>query len=129
MIPNQHIGVYEVGFAPEWVAREYLAFSGGGKIKARHLQPARCSILGYSMKDLKVDGQYIRQTFLQPETQSQLSIEGYDKGAKILVDFFKKELMQFMTDELDPRGRAIIQCLLDDGTVEDYERLLPSDNK
>ena len=124
LIPNQHIGVYKVGFAPEWIAREFLARVGGGKIKQRHLTPARCSLLGYSMSDLKVDGQYIRQTFLQPETQAELGRGGYDNGAVILKTFFKQELEQFMTDELDPLGRKIIECFLNNGTVEDYEELM-----
>ncbi len=29
LIPNQHIGVYRIGFAGEWIAREYLARRGG----------------------------------------------------------------------------------------------------
>ncbi len=124
LIPNQHIGVYKVGFAPEWVAREYLSHLNGGKIKDHLLQPARCSILGYSLTEMQVEGQQIRRTFLQPEIQSKLTPEGYDIGAKILVDFFKEELKQYLVDELDPRGRAIIECCLNDGSVKDYEALL-----
>ena len=29
LIPNQNIGIYQVGFAPEWISREYLARRGG----------------------------------------------------------------------------------------------------
>ena len=124
IIPNQHIGVYEVGFAPEWVAREFLARVGGGKIKSRYLQPAKCPLLGYSLKEMKVEGQMIRRTFLQPEIQSNLNKGGYDAGAKILKDFFKTELPQYLTEDLDPRGRAIIECCLNDGTLKEYENLL-----
>ncbi|MFI3115932.1 MAG: DUF4914 family protein [Clostridia bacterium] len=124
LIPNQHIGVYHIGFAAEWVSREFLARVGTGKIKERHLQPARCPLFGYSLKSLQVDGQTIRQSFLQPETQSKLGLEGYDAGAKILVDFFKQEVQEFYTDDLDPRGRAIIDCFMNNGSVEDYEKLL-----
>ena len=74
---------------------------------------------------MKLDNQYIRQTFLRPETQSKLGTEGYDAGAKILTDFFKAEIQQFLTDELDPLGQDIIRCCLNDGTLEDYLALTP----
>ena len=60
LIPNQHIGVYKVGFAAEWISREYLARHGGAKIRREHLEPARCPLLGYAMKDLTIDGQKIQ---------------------------------------------------------------------
>lgn len=127
LIPNQHIGAYEVGFAPEWIAREFLARHGGAKLKPRHLTPARCSLFGYALSELVIDGQSIRQTFLRPETQSRLGTDGYDQGAKILNDFFQKELRQYLTDELDPLGRAIIECCLQNGALEDYCKLTPMD--
>lgn len=128
LIPNQHIGAYKIGFVSEWISREYLA-RHNGIIKMKHLTPARCPLFGYSLIDMKVDNQYIRQTFLRPETQSKLGEEGYDAGAKILVDFFKEEISQFLTDELDPLGRQIIECCLNDGTLEDYLALTPMNLK
>ncbi len=124
LIPNQHIGAFHVGFAPEWVAREFLARVGGGKIKKSHLVPARCSFMGYSLADLKVEGQDIRLGLLQPDKQSKFGPEAYDIGAKILKDFFDQELQDFLTDELDPLGRKIIECFLNDGTIEEYEALI-----
>lgn len=124
LIPNQHIGVYHVGFAPEWIAREFLARVGGGKIKDRHLTPARCAFMGYSMKELKVDGQYIRQTFLQPETQAELGTTAYDEGAGILREFFLQELEQYLTDDLDPLGRKIIEAFKQDVSIEEYNALI-----
>jgi len=65
LIPNQHIGVYEVGFAAEWLAREYLARRGGVNIiKRKNLEPARCSLLGYSLREMKIERQNIRSVFL-----------------------------------------------------------------
>ena len=124
LIPNQHIGAYKIGFMSEWVAREYLA-RHNGEIKAKHLTPARCSLFGYAFVDMKLDGQYVRQTFLRPETQSKLGEAGYDAGAKILTDFFKDQIKQYLTDDLDPLGRQIIECCLNDGTLDDYLRLTP----
>ena len=124
LIPNQHIGAYKIGFMSEWVAREYLA-RHNGEIKAKHLTPARCSLFGYAFVDMKLDGQYVRQTFLRPETQSKLGIDGYDAGAKILTDFFKDQIKQYLADDLDPLGRQIIECCLNDGTLDDYLRLTP----
>ena len=125
LIPNQHIGAYEVGFMPQWIAREYIARRGGAKFKPGHLKQSRCAILGYCLESLKIDGQYIRRAFLQPETQSELGEEGYDAGAKMLTDFFREELQQYLTEELHPVGRQIIECFMNNGTVDDYLAILP----
>jgi hypothetical protein len=86
---------------------------------------ARCNILGYCQESIRIDGRYIRQDFLRPELQAEVGIEGYDKGAKLLVDFFKDELVKFKTDELDPLGREIIDCFFNNGSLEDYGNILP----
>ncbi|OJV82168.1 MAG: DUF4914 domain-containing protein [Cellulomonas sp. 73-92] len=125
LIPNQHIGAYKVGFAAEWLTREYLARRGGGRIRREELAPARCPLFGYRPREVKIDGQQIRPTLLSPEHQSQVGVEAYDAGAAILAGFFKHELTQFLTDELDPLGRQIIEAVLDDATVDDYEMLTP----
>ncbi|MBQ0026424.1 MAG: DUF4914 family protein [Lachnospiraceae bacterium] len=127
LIPNQHIGAYNVGFAGEWLTREYLS-RRVGQVRMRHLTPARCPIFGYSLEEMKVDGQYIRQTFLRPELQSKLGFEGYDAGAKILTDFFKEQIPQFMTDELDPLGRQILELILNDAPLEEYLKITPLKN-
>ena len=126
LIPNQHIGVYKVGFAAEWISREYLARHGGAKIRREHLEPARCPLLGYAMKDLTIDGQKIRSKFLRVDTQDRVGTDGYDAGAKILTDFFRKELAKFDTPELDPLGKQIIDCFMNGGTLEDFEKITPT---
>ncbi len=125
LIPNQHIGVYKVSFNPQWVAREYIARRGSAKFKPEHLKEARCTLLGYGLESLKVDGQYIRRAFLQPERQQEVGTEGYDAGAKILIDFFKREAEKFNTPELNPLGKQIIECLLRDAPLQDYIDLIP----
>lgn len=125
LIPNQHIGSYKVSFNPQWVAREYIARRGSAKFKAEHLVEARCSLLGYGLESLKVDGQFVRKAFLQPERQSEVGTDGYDAGAKILIDFFKQEASKFNTDELHPLGKQIIECLLRDAPLQDYIDLIP----
>jgi len=125
LIPNQHIGIYQVSFMPQWIAREYIARRGSAKFKPDQLMPARCPILGYGLESLKVDGQYIRKAFLQPETQAEVGLDGYDAGAAILVDFFKRELAKFNTPELHPLGRQIIESCLNDASLEDYLALIP----
>lgn len=125
LTPNQHIGAYKVDFAAEWLTREYLARRGGGKIGPDHLVEARCALFGYRPREVKIDGQQIRPTILQPELQSQVGIEAYDAGAEILTSFFKAELSKFLTDDLDPLGRQIIETCLADGTIEDYVALTP----
>ncbi len=125
LTPNQHIGAYKVGFAAEWMTREYLARRGGGRVLPHQLTPARCPLFGYTLTEMKIDGQLIRPTFLKPEAQSQVGEEAYDVGAKILSDFFKSELSKFLTEDLDPLGRQIIETCLADGTVDDYVALTP----
>lgn len=124
LVPNQHIGAYKVGFSGQWVAREYLSRRGSLNFKDEQIEPSRCSILGYSPLGVKVDGTLIRRRLFQTEHQSELGFDGYDAGAKILTDFFKKEIKQYLTDELDPLGRQIIETCLNDGTVEDYAKLM-----
>ena len=125
LIPNQHIGCYEVGFMPQWITREYIARRGSAQFKEEHLTPARLPLLGYSLENLKVDGQFVRKAFLRPETQAEIGEEGYDNGAKQLVDFFKSELEKFDTPELHPLGKKIIDVCLNDGTLADYMKLIP----
>jgi hypothetical protein len=125
LMPNQHIGNYAVGFMPQWISREYIARRGGIKFKPEHLIPARLPILGFCLQSLKIDGQFIPKNLLQPELQSELGTAGYDKGAKILTDFFKKELKQFLTPALDPLGKKIIECFLNDGALGDFIDLIP----
>jgi len=124
LIPNQYIGAYHIGFMGEWVTREYLA-RHNGTVRAHHLVPARCPLFGYSIDEMKLDGQYVRQTFLRPELQSKLGFEGYDAGAKILTDFFKDQIKQFLTDDLDPLGRQIIELCLNDAPLEEYLKITP----
>ncbi|NPV39114.1 hypothetical protein BREVNS_2443 [Brevinematales bacterium NS] len=124
LIPNQHIGAYKVGFMPEWVVREYLAKRGSARIKPSQLVPARCSLLGYALEYMKFEGIYIPKSLLQVNLQSDVGDEAYDKGAEMLQAFFKEELKQFLTRDLSSTGRRIIECCLDNGSVQDYEEIL-----
>ena len=128
LIPNQHIGAYRVGFMGEWLTREYLA-RRNGTVRMKHLVKARCPLFGYSLDEMKIDGQYVRRTFLRPEFQSKLGCEGYDAGVKILTDFMKNQLIEFITDELDPIGRQIINLCLHDAPLEEYLAITPMNLK
>ena len=125
LLPNQHIGSYKTGFSAEWISREYLARRGGVSMKKDRLEPARCSLLGYSLKEMKVDGQNIRTKFLRPETQENLGEEGYDAGAEILYNFFAKELAAFDVDELHPVGKKIMEVFKRNGNIEEYCDIIP----
>ncbi len=125
LTPNQHIGAYKVGFSAEWLTREYLARRGGGRLRQSELVEARCPLFGYTLEEMKIDGQLVRPTFLRPEQQSQVGEQAYDAGAKILTDFFKSELAEFLTDDLDPLGRKIIEVCMRDGSIDEYVELTP----
>ncbi len=125
LLPNQHIGSYKVGFAAEWLTREYLSRKGGVKLEHEKVSAARCSLFGYSLDAMKLDGHKIRKEFLHPELQPEVGIEAYDKGASILTNFFKEELKKFNTPELDELGQKIINLVMNDAPVEEYEKLTP----
>ena len=124
LIPNQNIGAYKVDFMPEWIAREYVARRGSAKFRPEQLTESRCPLLGYSLNSLKVDGNKIPKGLLLTHLQPEVGNEGYDKGAKILTKFFKKELKQFLCDDLHPLGREIIECCLSDGSFDEYLNLI-----
>lgn len=124
LVPNQHIGAWRVGFMPQWIAREYLARRGGAWLSRNQLLDARCSLLGYALRSLTVEGQTIPTWLLQVEQQPEVGEETYDKGAALLREFFHSELGQYRTDDLLPLGREIIDCCLAGGTVADYAALM-----
>jgi hypothetical protein len=124
LCPNQHIGAWKVGFTPQWIAREYLARRGAAKFRPDQLRPARCPLLGNTLHQLQVEGRMLARWFLQVDTQPEVGVEAYDKGAEILQAFFRKCLADFRDPDLDPLGKQIITCCLDGGTVTDYERFI-----
>lgn len=127
LTPNQHVGAWETGFVPQWIAREYLARRGNAKFKSDQIQPARCPLLGYALYTLQVEGRLIPRWFLQVNTQPEVGDEAYDAGAEMLFTFFRRELEGLRHDDLMPLGKEIIDCCLSRGTVEEYEALLPAE--
>ncbi|MFB0935387.1 MAG: DUF4914 family protein, partial [Propionivibrio sp.] len=125
LTPNQHIGAWETGFMPQWIAREYLARRGGAKFSPDQVMPSRCALLGFALKSVVIEGQTIPGILLRTEKQPEVSLAGYDTGARILTEFFHQELRQYLNNDLDPLGRKIIECCLGNGSVEDYVALLP----
>lgn len=120
LIPNQYIGAYKVGFVPGWIAREYISRRGSVYFKSEHLEPARCPLLGFTLKSIKVEGSLLPKGLLRVNEQLEVGNEAYDKGAQILSDFFKKTLQQFQTPELHPIAQEIIKVCMNDGTLDDY---------
>jgi hypothetical protein len=124
LTPNQHVGCWKVSFMPQWIAREYLGRRGTAELPADKLKKARCALLGYTLKTMQVEGVTLPHLLLHVEEQPEVGFAGYDAGAKILIDFFHKELQQYHKPNLDLQGRRIIDCCLANGTVEDYEELM-----
>jgi hypothetical protein len=125
LTPNQHIGVWKVGFKPQLLMREYLTRRGNAKLRSDQYQEARCSLLGYELNYLTLEGTKIPSRFLQVYRQNEVGVEGYDAGAEILFDFFKKELEKFRTPELAATGHKIIDACLAGAKVEDYNSIIP----
>lgn len=125
LVPNQYIGVWKVGFKPQLIMREYLTRRGNAKLRPDQYQPARSPLLGYELNYLTLEGAKIPSRFLKPYRQAELGTEGYDKGARLLDDFFRRELGKYLTPDLDPTGRKIIETCLNGADVDDYNELIP----
>lgn len=124
LVPNQHIGAWEVGFMPQWITREYIARRGGARFSASKMKASRCPLLGYTPGSIVVEGRTIGAWFFEVNKQPEVGTAAYDQGAAILKAFFDRELAVFLTDDLLPTGRRIIECCLDGGMVDDYQKLL-----
>ncbi len=124
LVPNQHIGVWKVGFKPQLLMREYLTRRGNAKLRADQYQEARCPLLGYELNYLTIEGSKIPSRFLQVHRQTDVGIEGYDAGAEILYDFFRKELKKFLTPDLSSTGKRIIDACLSGATIDDYNSIV-----
>jgi hypothetical protein len=129
LVPNQHIGAWWTGFMPQWLARDYLARKGISGFSPDQIVSARCPLLGYALRTMRIEGINVSEWFLRVETQPEVGEEAYDRGAQQLSDFFTEHLKQYMQPDLSPLGRRIIDCFFDNGTVEDYCDLMPQGHK
>jgi hypothetical protein len=127
LVPNQHIGVWKVGFRPQLLMREYLTRRGNAKLRSDQTQAARCPLLGYELNYLTIEGTKIPSRFLRVQKQDEVGLDGYDAGAQILYDFFKKELQKYLTPDLSVTGRTIIEACLSGASVEEYNTIIPMD--
>ncbi|MBD3245824.1 MAG: DUF4914 family protein [Candidatus Omnitrophica bacterium] len=125
LFPNQSVGAWRVGFMPQWICREYFARRGTAKFKKAQLKEARCALLGYTPARFVVEGIQIPDYFFQVENQHEVDYGAYDEGARMLHRFFANQLEKYRIPELDPVGRKIIDCFLRNGTVEEYEEIIP----
>jgi hypothetical protein len=125
LVPNQHIGSWEVSFMPQWVTREFIARRGGAGFYESSMRAARCPLLGYMPTSIMIEGRTIGSWFFEVDKQPEVGEAAYDAGAEILTEFFHKELKGFLHKDLDPVGRDIIDCCLDGGSLKDYLKLIP----
>jgi hypothetical protein len=88
------------------------------------MRPSRCPLLGYTPRQIVMEGRTIGVWFFEVDQQPEVGTAAYDQGAGILWEFFRKELEQFLVPDLLPAGRRIIECCLAGGSLEDYESLL-----
>jgi hypothetical protein len=126
LVPNQHIGVWKVGFKPQLLMREYLTRRGAAKLKSDQYQPARCSLLGYELNYLTIEGSKIPSRFLKVYNQTEVGTEGYDAGAELLENFFKEELQKYLNGNLLQTGKRIIDACLSDASIDEYNHIVPN---
>jgi len=125
LVPNQYIGVWQVGFKPQLLMREYLTRRGVARLRPDQYQPARCNLLGYELNYLTIEASKIPTRFLKVYDQIGVGTEGYDAGAEMLQEFFKKELQKFLKPDLYKTGRKIIDACMSNATVEEYNEIVP----
>ena len=125
LVPNQFIGVWQVGFKPQLLMREYLTRRGVARLRKDQYQPARSSLLGYELNYLTIESSKIPTRFLKVYHQADVGTDGYDAGAEILQDFFKKELVKFLHQDLYKTGRRIIEACMSNAKVEEYNDIIP----
>ena len=126
LVPNQHIGVWKVGFKPQLLMREYLTRRGAAKLKSDQYQPARCSLLGYELNYLTIEGSKIPSRFLKVYNQTEVGTEGYDAGAELLENFFKEELQNYLNGNLLQTGKRIIDACLSGASIDEYNHIVPN---
>ncbi|MFW5923340.1 MAG: DUF4914 family protein [Planctomycetota bacterium] len=124
LTPNQHVGAWRTDFMPQWLARDYLARRGSAPFLPDQLVPARTPLLGYTLRKMRIEGTVIPEWLFQTELQHEVGTEAYDEGAAILTDFFKEQIATFLQPGLEDLGRKIIECCLNDGSLDEYERLI-----
>jgi hypothetical protein len=127
LIPNQHIGSWETGFMPQWIARDYLARRGHASFLSDQLVPSRSPLLGYTLDSIRFEGTTISRDLFQVDSQPEVGPQAYDAGAEVLKKFFYEQIRKFLQPDLNPLGREIIECCLSNGTVNDYERFIAMD--
>ena len=125
LVPNQHIGVWKVGFKPQLLMREYLTRRGVAKLRNDQYQPARCHLLGYELNYLTIESSKIPSRFLKVYNQIEVGTEGYDAGAEQLQEFFKNELQKYLKTDLYNTGKKIIDACLSNATVDEYNEIIP----
>lgn len=63
----------------------------------------------------------LKQIMDTPSTRYKL-IPNQHVGADMLEEFFRTELGKFLSPDLHPTGRHIIECCMDGGAIEEYVR-------
>ncbi|RIJ46576.1 DUF4914 family protein [Maribellus luteus] len=125
LVPNQNIGVWQVGFKPQLLMREYLTRRGAAQLRTDQYQPARCPLLGYELNYLTLEGSKIPSRFLKVYNQQEVGTEGYDAGAEILKEFFRTELQKYLKSDLLHTGKRIIDACLSNASIDEYNDIVP----
>ncbi len=86
----------------------------------------RCSLLGYELNYLTIEGSKIPSRFLKVYKQNEVGIEGYDAGAEILEEFFREELQKYLKKDLLQTGKKIIDACLSGASIDDYNLIVPN---
>ena len=76
------------------------------------------------LKNIELPDVVVPQEFVEVNLQPEVGDEAYKKGAEMLEDFFREELKKYLTPDLDPLGREIIEAFMRGANISEYEKLL-----
>ncbi len=68
------MGVWEVGFMPQWITREFLASRGGARFTEKQMKPSHCPLLGYTPGKIVIEGGTLSVWFFEVDQQPEVAL-------------------------------------------------------
>ena len=110
LVPNQHVGAYQVGFAPQHFLRAHLCL--GGTITPGDWAP--CALLGQEIEPFAAgDGEPLPDVLFRPHRQPELRDGRYERGRAIVERSLRAYLPRYLQPHLHPVAARLIRAVVD----------------
>lgn len=121
LVPNQNIGLWHVGFMPEWLfLREYLGRTGG-RVQKEHLVTSdHPYLLGWSLKNVVIENWSIPDDLLSIQKQEGITEHIYAQGVEVLYAAMLAHLRTYRIEQLDPKIQEIIKLFEERAPLEEF---------